>query len=695
MKPSVRQRLLPLLVLAFALGAGCRSSDELSGVKTRLLDRPESYALEFSGVRSLSSGLLQQAAAADLEDFESSGFRAAPIDDAAYAIEGFYRARGFPFARVEYELARPAGGAPRVHFRVEEGARYVVADVRILGRVAFEEEQLAQLLEGPRTRMFGLGALYFVQAEAEAARSEMEALYLESGYLDVEVSGPEVIYDEERLLASLIYRVAEGPRFTVLDVTLDAALDLDLDLAEVRERLAAFVGQPWFPRRGYEMRASATGVLTERGYPDAQATAESSIDRESGEVRVTLRLEPGTRVHLAEVLIEGNELTRAEFIARRLGMGAGDLYRRSAERNAFRALYATGLFDSVAIELEGSGAERRLRVHVEETETRSFSAEVGYGSFERARVLLGVTEANLFGTGRSLRLEGKLAERARGATLVYTDPYTLDEDNVLGATIFAEERKQVSFDSREIGTGVSLTSHLTKAYRNVYGYEYRLSEASNVSVSVPGLDQEFQEDVYVSAVYLTNVYDTRESFFLPRDGTWFRLRTELAPEALGSELNFVRLDGRVVRYHALDEENLLAWTVRGGVIVPIGVTAEIPLQERFYNGGQNTVRSFREDELGPTDANGTEIGGEAYSVFSLEYRRDLFSGLSAALFVDGGNVSFGYQDALEFKDLRYGVGPGLRWLLPVGPLRLDWGINPNPRAGEADWALQFSLGVAF
>ena len=79
----------------------------------------------------------------------------------------------------------------------------------------------------------------------------------------------------------------------------------------------------------------------------------------------------------------------------------------------------------------------------------------------------------------------------------------------------------------------------------------------------------------------------------------------------------------------------------------------------------------------------------------MEYRRALVSGLSAALFFDAGNVSLEHQDALEFADLRYGVGPGLRWLLPIGPLRLDWGINPSPRQGEDDWVLQLSLGVGY
>jgi len=665
----------------------------MTGVRTRLFERPEAFDLEFEGVRSLSPGLLQRAATAELEDFVEGGFRAAPIDDAAYAMAGFYRARGFPAAQVQYELETADRPKPRVLFRVIEGPRCTVGEVRVTGATVFEPGRLARLLRGATTQAFGLGSLFYVETEAQAARGAIEGLYLQSGYLKVRVEGPEVSFNAERTRADIQFQVVEGPRFLLREIEVED--QPHQDLAEVRARLGDYVGRAWFPRVAYELRAAAAGVLADRGYPEAAATTEEEVDHTTGDVRVRLQLAPGPEVHLKEVIVEGNQRTNETFIRNLLDMRPGDLYRREAERRAFRALYGTGLFDSVDLLLEGEGQVRCLRVVLEESETLQLGIEIGYGSFERARLLLTATEQNLFGTGRNLHFEGKLAQRATGARLVYTDPYTIDRDNVLGATLYAEKRQLPGFDSVEIGTGLSLTRHWGPRYRNVYGYEYRLSEASDVIANDPSLGDALTEDAYVSALYLTNVYDSRESFFLPRSGTWLRFRTEFAPEALGSELNFLRLDGRLVRYHPLDDRNLIAWTVRGGVIIPTGVSADIPLQERFYNGGQNTVRSFKEDELGPEDANGVPLGGEAYSVISLEYRRELVSSLSAALFVDAGNVSSDYHDALEFADLRYGLGPGLRWLLPIGPVRLDWGINPNPRPNERDWVLQFSLGVAF
>jgi outer membrane protein insertion porin family len=691
---SRQNRIARLLLLAGLLCLmGCRSTDEFKGLKTQLMKTPKNYRLVFEGVSSFSRGLLQIAAKEDLSDFEAAGFQISFIDDAAYSIENFYRGRGFPFTEVAYELSTTAGELPLVSFRINEGPRCTVADVRLTGNERISNRDLRSLLGGPTTRLFGLGELYYVADEASSARSSMERLYYQRGYIKVQIDGPEVSFSESRREAFLEYHITEGPRFAIEAVDLVSQTGHE-DTAMV-ERLASFVGRPYFPRLNYEVCAAAASILIDQGYADAYATAKDGVDDQTGEVRMEISLHPGEQVRLAEIIIEGNEKTRDSFILDVMDIEIGALVRRADERRAFRDLYASGLFDSVSIDLEGSGPERTLRVRVEEAETLSFMVEGGYGSFERMRLLVGVTEHDLFGTGRSLTFRGKLAVKARGVSLFYKDPYTINKENVLGMNTFFEKRQLVSFDQTEYGAGFNLTRLLTESYRNIYGYEYRISEASSVQIDIPDEDPLNQSDVGISTVYLTNVYDSRDSSFLPTKGTWFRLRNEIAPAALASELTFFKLDGRIVYYQPLDEDNYLAGTIRGGVIAPMGDTSGIPIQERFFNGGQNTVRSFRDDELGPKDSNNVPIGGEAYSVFSIEYRRQLPGSFSAAVFVDAGNVSLDYEDALRFDDMRYGVGPGLRWLLPIGPLRLDWGINPSPRPNEEDWVLQFSLGIAF
>lgn len=686
-------RLLPALV-ALAL-AGCRSAEDLGGLRTHVLDAPEGYELLITGNSSFLRGTLQRAAAEDLRDFEERDFARAPADDAAYSVESYYRSRGFPKAEVDYRIEETPEGRTRLVLEVDEGPRVRVRAAHFAGATVFTQAELAARIGGPTSSAFGLGDLYYVEGAARAAASAILSLYDERGYLDAQVSGPTATFEEDRDWVTLDYVIDEGRPYVLREVRL-VGLDGEEELARARAAVAELRGRPFQPRLGFEARSRVGQWFTRNGYPDAHVIAEERVDSEGAAVDLVLTLNRGELVHLSGVRIEGNEHTREAFLRQRIGLAAGELYDRGAEQAAFGALYATGLFRSIRIDLEGQGPERELVVRVEEIPSLSLSAEVGYGAFERARVLLGLTEENLLGTGRSLSLEAKLAERAQSLRLFLTDPWTLGPRNILGATSFFDLRQQPGFDRQEVGVGVNLTRPVTESFRNVFGYEYRFSDATNIIVDTR--DDSTIDDgggVYVSELYVTNLYDSRDSVFLPTRGTWARLRTELAPGELASTLTFARVEGRLARYHGLSDSSLLAWTVSTGLIFPIQDTVDIPLQERYFNGGQNSVRSFRQSELGPKDAEGDPIGGETYFVASVELRRRLPGSFTGALFVDAGNVGLETGDYLRFADVRYAVGPGLRWLLPIGPLRLDWGINPSPRPDEADWVLQFSVGVAF
>ncbi len=684
---------LLLFLLACGVGLSCRSTEDIGGLKVQLFDRPETYELEFSGHESFVGGTLQRAAREDLRDFEETGFRRASVDDAAYTIETFYRQQGFPLTTVAYDLEHPEGGRPIVRFTVVEGPRCILDDVRFSGNEFYSSKDLKGLLRGPTTSVFGLGELYYVKSEARAARGAIEDRYYENGFLDVVVGDPEVEFNTEKTRAVLHYAIDERQRFLLTSIELPT-LEGEA-LAVIRSRTGALIGRPYFPRLAYEVQAIAGEYFTDRGHPDVEVDSEARIDEETGEVVIGVTIDPGEEVRIREVVVSGNERTRDGFILGRIAMKAGDLYSRRAEHESFNELYRAGIFSSVRIELLGDGPERVLHVTVEEAKTLSLTGEVGYGAFERARVKVKVQEDNLAGTGRALAFEGKLAVKAESAKVYLTDPWTFGRKNILGVSTFYNLREEPSFDRKEVGAGVNITRPHGRNWRNVYGYLYRFSDAKDIVVDIPDDEIDEGNNAYISELYWASIYDSRDSPFLPTTGTWVRTRIEYAPEELASQLTYSRLAGRIARYHPFSEQGVIAWTARAGVIIPIDHTDAIPLQERFFNGGQNSVRSFREGRLGPKDAGGNPIGGEANTVLSVELRHALFATFTGALFVDAGNVTLHHQDFFDFADFRYGVGPGIRWLLPIGPVRLDWGINPNPRPEEADWVLQFSVGVAF
>jgi len=138
---------------------------------------------------------------------------------------------------------------------------------------------------------------------------------------------------------------------------------------------------------------------------------------------------------------------------------------------------------------------------------------------------------------------------------------------------------------------------------------------------------------------------------------------------------------------------LLAFGARGGWMKPLsGNPDDIPIDERFFNGGSSSVRSFPERRLGPSDWHGYPIGGDTFTTFNAEYQFPLYGSLIGALFADAGSVGV---SPTTMGLMRYGVGPGLRYASPVGPLRIDVGFNPDRRTGERHMVINISFGMAF
>jgi outer membrane protein insertion porin family len=147
------------------------------------------------------------------------------------------------------------------------------------------------------------------------------------------------------------------------------------------------------------------------------------------------------------------------------------------------------------------------------------------------------------------------------------------------------------------------------------------------------------------------------------------------------------------------QQSAIAFGARAGIIHSLttsgpGEATAIPIDERFFNGGADTVRSFGERELGPHDNHGHPVGGEFFTVFNVEYTFPILGELQGAIFTDAGNLLPSSED-IGLNDMRYAIGAGLRYKLPVGPIRLDYGVNPDPRPDEDFGAFHFSFGFAF
>jgi outer membrane protein insertion porin family len=456
-------------------------------------------------------------------------------------------------------------------------------------------------------------------------------------------------------------------------------------------------------------------IFAEQGRPDATAAVRQVSAAEDGGVVLAATITSGEVVWVREISVSGNTRTRESFILSRVRMKPGDRFSRTAERETFRELYRSGLFSTVAVELaDEEGPERTLIVTVAEAPSREVFVEPGWGSYELLRLRAGVRENNLLGTGVHIGTEAKVSVKDRGVNAGLTDPFFLDTQTTASLAGFLTHREEPSFTQQELGGSLFFSRSLARNLTGTAGY--RLKTVTLSQVDAEEIARAAGRDYDLGSVKALATYDDRDNIFFPTRGRRAAFSVEHAATALGGDIGFTRLGAGVRGFFGLGAATVLGLRYDTGLILPAAGEVGVPVSERFFNGGENTVRSFKQSELGPVDDAGNPAGGLAYNVLSVELRRRLFGNFVGTLFLDLGNVapnrspSEQGRDAYDsrsrivsdtlsdyFKDFRAGIGAGLQYLLPVGPARLDVGFNPDRDRGrdEERFAVHFSVGMAF
>jgi outer membrane protein assembly factor BamA len=303
-------------------------------------------------------------------------------------------------------------------------------------------------------------------------------------------------------------------------------------------------------------------------------------------------------------------------------------------------------------------------------------------------------DRDLFGYGRPLFTSIEISERGYKGEILWDDPHFLESNVELKIRLSAFTFDFDGYSKFEIGDRVEFSYSFTKQYQvGIFGSERRVEIVSS------DIKDKFIGDTkyFVSSIGLFHTLDLRDSPVVPSRGFVFNQTFELAASGIGSEIELFRTTVRASYFLPIGK-TLLEFGARAGLVRPLTESIRdinaIPIDERFFNGGATTVRSFGERELGPHDNHGHPVGGEFFTVFNIEYTFPILGELQGAIFTDAGNLLPTSED-IGLNDMRYAIGAGLRYKLPVGPIRLDYGVNPDPRPDEDFGAFHFSFGFAF
>ncbi len=671
-------------------------------------------AIDFSGNRALSDSTLRSRAAEELEKFARLNFREADAEDAAFEMELAYRSEGYAFAKVDYAIEKK-DAAIRLYFTVQEGPRVIIKNILFKGNSATSsDELLARFASGenmaPRTGQ------PFVESAVDEAVSNIRDLYYARGFTDIRVGPPEYNFSADRSTVTIMVVIREGVRFIVksIDNQGDIPAGLDAPLKKIEDEL---IGNPYLFRVKLALQNRIIELYGNHGFPDTDVRIKEE-KHGTGDVALSVTIESGPQVTISGLRIVGNDKTREAFIAAKVTLRPGEPFNLAKKRASFRNLYRTGLFTRVDIDLEPdpeNPARRQLLIKVEEAPSRELYGEVGWGSYELLRMKAGFKEKNLLGSGRSIRTEVGASFKNEEIRAAVTDPSFLDSEIRADLPVYFKRREEPSFIRQESGLTFNLSKSLQHDMTITTGYQYRRTSIRALDIDI-GTEPVVTNDYNFASMVLQLSRDTRNDIFLPTSGYSSFIAGEYADDLLGSEVKLAKVTGGLRYFLPLRKGTVLGFRYDSGFVIPIRDQITIPFGERFYNGGENTVRSFRQDRLGPKDASGEPVGGNAYNVINVELRQIISRKFSCSLFYDLGNIAPNrtrieegkepYTSRTElindtftdyFNGFRSAVGLGLQYLLPVGPARLDFAFNPDrdKNRHEDDLVIHFSIGMAF
>jgi outer membrane protein insertion porin family len=609
-------------------------------------------------------------------------------------IEELYKEKNFHNVKVSFKVYPKKNNQADIEYVIDEGDKFQIKKITFVGNNAFSSSKLKRLMSSSEKGFLSFitnsGDLNQEQLIQDAAK--LTAFYQNKGYVQARVGEPEVIFEEDGIVINI--RLVEGPQFKVGTV----AMAGDLIIAEDQLLATLKIGEEDFYNRD-TLRLDVielTDIYSDEGYAFADISLRIDEDPEKLVVNITFDINKGKQVYFEEIIISGNTKTRDKVIRRQLKVYEQELYSGRRLKSSVRNLYRLDFFEDIKINtIKGSGDDKmRLRIDVAEKRTGAFSFGAGYGNVENLFLTASVSEKNLFGRGQILALKGQLGTKTTRYTLSFTEPWFLDIPLSAGADVYNWAYDFSTYDKDSVGFKLRLGYPLFDFTRGNLTYTYDLADIHNVEEDASNTIQQDQGENIKSSITGRIRYDSRDQLFNPTEGSMNNISYEFA--GLGGNIGFNKIIGETAWYFPL------LWKTIGVLHAKAGYAKELegkslPDYEKFYMVGIDALRGFERDDLSPRDADGNEIGGNKFVQINAEIRFPLVpeAGVFGVTFFDTGDIYANDED-IELNNLRESAGLGVRWLSPMGPVRLEYGwiLDPKDTDGAAgNW--EFSMASAF
>ncbi len=640
---------------------------------------------------TFDANAIEDAAVLLISALRSEGYQNPVVEIVATLVDGTVRQLAFDASLASW-LPRPLA-ARAVKFKLRPGVRWHIDTVEIIG--------LKVLAEKTVRAFFRTEEMLFVSAKANSyslARSESAARALrdelhERGYADAVVQAEAGTINEATGAVALRVVVTEGLRWQVAKVRYEGQ---EIETAQLPPS-TEWIGRAWSVALQQAIQAKIRRAYYQLGFPDVvvQMVTEPGLVRLNQKpVTVVAQIQPGAHVQVGQVRFEGNVITHDFVLSRRVEVPSGAPLNSLALANARYRISRLGVFDEVDLRYEpADGPVRDPVFTLKESQRYEANLLLGYGSYEQLRGGIELRQINIFGRAHQSLLRLVQSMKSSSGDYTYSVPELFGESIDGAVRIFGVQREEIAFLRQEYGASFTLKRAIPwLRAMGTAGYTFQSLRNHDNALGTQTTDQ---SQINVGSVDFGLSSDHRDNPMRPRRGYRWFTQVELAGRHLGGTAEYERLE-LGLSYHApWGDGRWIHLGLTHGVITTLGTAAAaMPVNKLFFPGGDNSIRGYQKGEAAPRGLDGLYVGAKSYVLLNVELEQALTPKWSAVAFVDALGIAAHLSD-YPFSEQLYSAGLGVRYQTLIGPLRVEYGHNLNPRAGDPKGTWQISIGYPF
>ena len=634
------------------------------------------------------------------------------IEDAAVILWSSLAAEGFQRPEIIIEAVLQGGGEPRqftfdptfatplprplsavkVRFKVKPGVRFYIDTVEFSGLSFMRPKDTRRFYRSDTTLFANARTNAYSPSRVSRASDALLAEFHQRGYAESDVRAESQV-DEKTGKVAVRVDVREGARWLIAEVDYQREEDDKVSLPAPE----AWINQPWSSTLQEDIREAIRQVYYAEGFPDIGVHVEAEASDEQNGLKhasVVATIVPGPHVTLGQVRFEGNNTTRQGVLRRRVPLDSGDPLNVVLLERARYRIARLGVFEAVDLRYDPEeGGVRDPVFKVREGPRFDTNLIFGYGSYEQVRGGVEYRQMNIFGFAHQSRLELVHSLKRTSGDNTYTVPELFGESLDGTARHFGLQREEIAFLRQEFGVNLSMKRRVRQlGGEATAGYTYEALRNRDSSLSTQATDD---RQFNVASVNLGLTGDRRDNAIRPRRGYHWSTRVEAAHPTLGGESTYQRFELAGAYHTGWGEGRWIHVGLSHAAVTTFGSDGTtLPVNKRFYPGGDNSIRGYQRGEAAPRGSDGFFIGAKTYLLGNLELEQAVTPNWSVVAFADALGMAESLRD-YPFRERVYSAGLGIRYQTLIGPLRLEYGRNINRRPGDPSGTLHFSIGYPF